>query len=619
MGLRRRFFEWLLRAVKAFFAWNTRTLVRLTVRRAGIFRQWGQWKKGSDEIMKVAGLESSDLEDPARVLEKLRSKLEDVGPELAAAFFLQLTTFLVDEGSSRLVAALFELDAKIEPGDYTEPARLAHRLRERTRDLPPAFAASYIFQLGNVLGLVSRPEDEQRVLEAHLGLQPGDYMDRERLGVVLSARPEEIPPDLWAMTIQMLAANLGKAGRWSELVAVLQAALGLDTTDYAHPEVLRRKMRAALGPLAAASSVGYVSVLSSSLQDLGFRAQALALVEADFDLEPADYGDRRRLADKVRARMQRLPPEMTPFLLIPLLGALIFAQRAEDGAAVLAAHAGFDLSSSTPEELTAALRARCRSMPRDAIGFYLGMAAFVLASADRPLDAVAALETDADLMTIDWQDADALAQGLEERLGKLAPIARLHYVGQLLSALEVAGREERAAFLVDACVRKLLPLHQDDSSDLAPLYCILYESWLTRWAEDGSRQPVEVCRTMLPSLRLALAAQGVTLQDRERYIRSVSDLRRRIVQTGLYWAAQESDSAQAEELRRTVLLWDLELAQRLLVERFMLTEIHVVPRGEAPLAGVWPLPEARPVTPDYLPDSAEVLAATGVFDKVVGS
>ena len=613
--MRRRFYLWLARVVRTLLAWNRRLLIWLTVRRAGRFRQMGLWKKGSEEILSVSGLEPADLEDPSRAMEKLRYKLEDVGPKLSVLFFLQLCTFLSDEGKQDLVAALCELDAGIAPGDYADHDLLSLRLRERTRDLPAAVALLYGFSVGNALGLASRPAESLALLEAQLGLRPGDYQHPERLRQVLGTPPPQVLPDLWAMVVQALAANLGKAGRRTEIIAVLHAALGLDFSDYSSPRTLRAKMRGSSGPFAQEVSVASLTILSTALRQAGHGAEALALVEADFDLEPADYRDACRLAGKLKARAVRLPPEMVSFLLVPLYGALMFEERAEDALAVLAADAGFDPASSDSREVSAALKTRSRTMPSNILGLYLGTAALVLAEAGRPLLAVAALEADAELEDLDWRETDALAERVHERLGDLTPLARLHYVAQLASALEVAGRENRAALLVDAYVRKLLPLHEEESSALAEMSCILYLQWLGWWAEDASRQPMEICRAIVPSLRHALATQGVTLQDRERFIREAGDLRRRIVQTGLYWAARETDLARADELRRTVLLWDLELAQRLLVERFLLSEIRAVPIGEPPVVDVWPLPDEQPPTQGYLPDVRETLAAVGVLGQ----
>jgi hypothetical protein len=78
--------------------------------------------------------------------------------------------------------------------------------------------------------------------------------------------------------------------------------------------------------------------------------------------------------------------------------------------------------------------------------------------------------------------------------------------------------------------------------------------------------------------------------------------------------ARATEPSRAEALRRTVLLWDHEMAQRLLVELFLLPQDRSNPAGEPPPAGTWPLrDDEKPATPDYLPASAADLGRCGVL------
>jgi hypothetical protein len=227
------------------------------------------------------------------------------------------------------------------------------------------------------------------------------------------------------------------------------------------------------------------------------------------------------------------------------------------------------------------------------------------------------LEADVELEDLDWEDLSALSTALDERLSDLSPTTRVMYILQISLSLSETGRERKAALLVDAYVRALSPLAgREEDPYLGPMLCAIFEMWLLDWAQDSSRHPLEHCRNLVPYLRESLALQGVWLEDRERFIREVGDLRRRIVQTGLYWAARETNPVRVEELQRTVLLWDLELAQRLIVERFLLNKIHAVPVGAPPVTSAWPLPDEEPPTSSYLPGSSEVLSAVGVLGNI---
>jgi tetratricopeptide (TPR) repeat protein len=613
--MRKRLLLWLARGVHGFFAWNTRALVYLTLWRAGVIRRRGDWKKGADEMAAMVGLEDADFADPARALAKIRERLADVNPDTALLFFMQMSTFLVDDKKQEWVAAVHELDAGLHPGDYYDLKLVAERLRNRTQNRSPMVRFLYGFRLANVLGLAERSIDELAVLEAHLGLWQQDYQDPTRLRSMLAARPE-IFPDLWAVEIQMLASTLGNLGRRTESVAVLEAALGLSAMDYTDPGTLRSKIMAAVGPLEsrAGSSLAYLSLLAEALQNLGRISESISLYEADLGLDPTDYRDISRLGAKIRARRALLPPEMEALSMDFFLSALIAAQRFDDGLAVLGADLGIDLTQIDGESLISKLRTRCESLPGNHTGFYLGLAAFTLAAAGRPREAVAVLAADSDLSVIDWRDTAALATRLEDRLGDLVASTRLLYVEMLVSALQIADQEEQAALLTDAYLRVVSPIGKEPPDPgLMAMSCELYADWMIWWGRNAERKPLEICRKLVPYLRHTLAEQGVVLVDRERFIRGVSDLRHRIVQTGLYWAEQEIDSNSANELRRTVLLWDLELSQRLLVERLLLTEIHPLPVGEPPPSGLWPLSESPPSEESYLPSSGETATFLGVL------
>jgi hypothetical protein len=614
--MRKHLLSWLARGARGFFAWNSRALVWLTLWRAGVFRRRGDWKKGADEMAAVVGLEDADFADPARALAKIRERLADVDPETAFLFFMQMSTFLVDDKKQDWVAAVHELDAGLHPGDYADLDLVARRLKERTQGFSPMVGFSYCFRLANVLGLTERSNDQLAVVEAHLGLRQQDYQDPVRLPSILAARPE-ILADLWATEIAMLAACLGGLGRKTESVAALEAVLGLSAVDYKEPVALRAKIMAATGPLESkvGSVLAYLSLLAEALQDLGRISESISLFEADLGLDSTDYRDISRLGAKIRARRAPLPPEMAAFAVVQLVSALTAAQRFADGLAVLGADLGIDLAQIDGESLISKLRARCSSLPGNYTGFYLGLAAFTLATAGRPREGVAVLAADSDLSVIDWRDTAALAERLEGRLGDLVASTRLLYVSMLVSTLQIADQEEQAALLADAYLRVVSPIGKEPPDPgLMAMSCELYTDWLGWWGRNAERKPLEICRNLVPYLRQTLAEQGIVLVDRERFIRGVSDLRHRIVQTGLYWAEHETDPGSANELRRTVLLWDLELSQRLLVERLLLTEIHPIPAGEPPPSGQWPLSENPPLEESYLPGSGEAAVFFGILD-----
>lgn len=557
----------------------------------------------------VARLDSSDFEDASRVMAKLRWRLADVEPVTAMDFFLELNTILFRSGQQELAIRLFELELGLQPEDYADPNRISQILRDRLYGFTPSQVFAVGLKMVTTLGHGERPADGLAVLDSLLGLRKDDFSEMERLAKHLRYPPDGVGQEEWQGAILMLLWLLDQVGRQAEGVAIFEAIFGITEDDYSSSERLREKI--------AQGSELLVLVGAGTLFSFWRFSAALALLELVLEIRPEDYRDLTHLARKQIEWQKRLPLDFYDLSLLALLATLVIEDRPADATALLASDAGLLLADfADPERVVARLRARCRSMPRNAAGRYFFTASLVLNRAGFSQAAAVTLEADLESEGLDWHDLSTLSSLLDERFGVLSPTLRVAYIFQLSCSLADTGRKDHSALLVDAYVRALSPLAgREEDPYLAPMLCGVFEIWLRAWAHDDSRQPLDVCRALVPYLRDSLARHGVWLEDRERFIREAGDLRRRIVQTGLYWATRETDTVRAEELRRTVLLWDLELAQRLLVERFLLTEIRAVPAGEPPVIDTWPLPDQeQPLASGYLPETSEVLAAAGVLE-----
>jgi hypothetical protein len=608
--LKLRVGEWVRdRAVK-FFDWNTETLVSFTMKRVAVMRLLGNWRGALKLMESAAGLTTEDYSDPAQALAKLRARHEGLAPELALAFMLQLTTFMVDAGLIAEAAALHEQDAAVQRSDYADPHQLSDRLRMRTEQLSPEFAFLYSLRLANVVGLANRPSDELAILEGMLGLRLDDYSDSSRLASLLAKALNEKMPFVRIWYLQLLAATLGKVGRIDESNRVIATLKGfkIDTenVETGFQGVLRRS-------LDAMAEAGSRSLINIALDRSGDGDLALASLESGLGLTATDYEDLPLLRSRLKAYMANIPPEVVGVSLQNIFGPFIEAGRAKVALRLLAADAGFeDIDLQHPDIIVSKIQRRCRDLPSNQSSIYIAVSAFVFESAELPEIGVQVLTTDADL-AVDWRKMSEVTARLEARLGYLEVSSAVTYVGLLVSALQAADQGERAALLVDAYLRGMSPLAADkEELALSVPLCLLYDTWLSWWGEDASREPLAACVELVPYLRGSLAEQGTTLHDREDFVRTVGELRRRIVQTAYFWAEAEPVAEKRGEMLHTAQLWDIELGQRLLIERFLLTEIRRSPAGQRPASNRWPFQEARGLTSAYRPFKGELLPFSDV-------
>ena len=80
--------------------------------------------------------------------------------------------------------------------------------------------------------------------------------------------------------------------------------------------------------------------------------------------------------------------------------------------------------------------------------------------------------------------------------------------------------------------------------------------------------------------------------DRESFAERIGPLRRLLVGVGMAWVSRLSDLDESVQLRREVLLWDVELGQRALYERYLNTESVAIEASDAdPPILDWPFLE----------------------------
>lgn len=604
--------DWFLRGALRLYRSNLKILIPLSTQKSSALRDQDHWEEALAMMESVAHIEPSDYAAPSLVITKLQWRFAGIDPVAALAFFLELNTLLFRSGRQELAIQLLELEVGLSPKDYSDPERISLRLQQRLQGFGPDQVFAFGFKLATTLGHGERTEEGLAVVKALLSLRPGDFSDVMRLSSHLKMPPEGVDLEQWLGAIFFLLWLLEQVGRRDEGIAIFEATFGITQADYSSAEQLRKKV------LVPPGSELLAIVVAGILFSFWRFSAALVLIELVLEIRPEDYRDPTILAERQRKAKKCLPLEVYDLSLLTLLTTLVVEDRAGDAMVFFMSDVGLSLADLAESvRVVSQLRARCLSMQPNAAARYVFAASLVLTRAGFAEAATVALEADVELESLDWEDRFTLAAAIDERLGELSPTARLMYILQTSVSLSEAGRERKAALLVDAYVRALSPLAgREEDPYMSPILCGIFEIWLRDWAQDSSRQPLELCRDLVPYLRESLARQGVWLEDRTRFVREVGDLRRRIVQTGLYWASRETNPAQADEIRRTVLLWDLELSQRLIVERFLLNKIRVLPAGASPGTGTWPLLDEEPATSSHLPEASETFATAGVLHKV---
>lgn len=604
--------SWFLKGVRNFNRTNLRELISLSIQKSIWLLEQNRCLEALAMMESVALIEASDYASPSLVIGKLRRRLQDIDPVMALSFFLRLNHLLFVMGQQELAIKLLELEIGLCSDDYNDPQQISARLLERCRGFREDQVFAVGLKLATTLGHGERTSDALVVVEVLLHLHRDDYSNMNRLTQILRTPPNGIDQDGWLGAISFLFWLLDQSGRKVEAITIFEATFEIEKSDYSSAVRLRNKVRLPIGDKFSGL------VIAGTLVSLGLFSGALTLLEYFLEIQSDHYRDPGLWIETQMNVRSRTPGELYDIGLIMLMSTLVIGDRIQDAMACLMNDTGLapgDLAIA--ERVANCLQERCRGMPPNAAGRYIFAVSLVLSRADLAGAAISALEADTQLKTLDWEDLVALSAALDERLRELSPTTRSMFLFQVFSSLSETGHARKAALLVDAYVRALSPLAgREEDPFLAPILCVFFEIWLDYWAQDPSRNPVELCRRLVPYLHVALAQQGVWLRDRESFIREVGKLRRRIVQTGLYWAIEETDPARRAELQRTVLVWDLELAQRLLVERFLLSELPAVPLGALPICGAWPLHnDEQPHTSSHLPVGFP-LGALGVLGKV---
>lgn len=561
-----------------------------------------------------AGLGPEDLTDVGRLHAKLRARLSGMDPDTAALYATTLAGLLGMEGRRDRALTLAELDAGLSPGDYGDRERLSVKVRDRLQALTADMAVNYMQSLVSIYGMAERHGEGLALMEADFNISGDDYGELARLHTKLRQRLEGVTPALASFYVVTLSMALDVVGRATEGLRVLEADLGLSLGDFGDFPRLRAKIDEKLTGLPGPIAFTYLLPLFTQLSDSGRDADGVALLEAYFGVEAGDYDDAALLTSRVHGQLEGVSEEVIAQYTMVLAAGLGQVGRGADALKLMGAELGIGADDyGDPARLASKLRARLGGFSPEVAATYMRPFVGTLRSLGRLPEAVAVMEVDADLAGADYSNLDELRSRLEPRLTSLTSGTAGAYVFEVVSLLRDAGEHGKAAQLLECYLGSFARLETKTGGNhsLTIQVCPLCQYWLEYRGTQERGRTLEVCAQAVAYLRHALADRGAELADREEFIGYVEGLRRGIAEAGHYWASLAGEGEEGDRLRITAQIWDAELTQRVLLERFQLQGIEEPLAPAEPPRDAWPCSDPPPASQGYLPTPDEL---TRVFD-----
>ncbi|HEX4955380.1 MAG TPA: CHAT domain-containing protein [Thermoanaerobaculia bacterium] len=489
---------------------------------------------------KDLGISENEMREGAALRDRLGRRLSRLRDGDAIHYMHWLSTCLRLADESYLACRVFEDDAGIEREDYGEFRRLSEKLAARLQPLGEADRTLYIIAYCDMLDWSDSPDHEWAVIAAFLGLSDLHEGSRE-----LSARLDiflagNVEPLHKFLILGHLASALASLGQ-QELATMVEAKLSEGVSLH----------HAFVGLDAVASVVDearFKNMEAFALYSRGSFEEALATIESWASIEADDYRQPLVVIEKVGAACAGTTPEtLVDFICLILL--------------CLAA--------------TGQLKP-CAELLKTALGI-----------------------TDGDHPVRNFSHAFAGPFRLPG-----TTVTWNSTVLVVLAELRESGLHQDAAVIVDAYLPGLYLQVAEGRLEGGAILCVMLEYWLEYWGESREKAPWDFCWIFMEKMRIVISDYGETLKDRESFLQAIEGTRRQILRVAMLWAKSEEDAKEKSTRRIEALCWDLELSQRLAVERLRLVQI-AAEEGETvlPVQGYpWPQDSmSERVTGRYLP------------------
>lgn len=558
----------------------------------------GQGRNADKLIESHVGLKRTDYSSADSLAMWAHAFAKQVEPELATKFILCLAEARTHVDRWEEVVRLLEVYVDLRLPDYESAGVLHAKIAGFAQPLHARISAEYLELLANALTWVSRYSNVVQLLETYTGLCEAAYEDPDCLQATLNSFTNRLRPETAAILLNTLANGLSCTGRRAHAARLLEVHVGLRQADYNNSEKLRSAF-ARFTQSAGHAAAGRVLVILANA--LSHSDQAAKLVEGFAGLKKSDYSDR----EVIRIKLNQFSNDLHQATAVPLVGllsnSLVLNRRALDATTLLEVYVGLNETEYTdPVRLREKLRRFAKPLNPNIAADFVRFLAEARGRCDCWKAAATLLEAYAGVDEIDYANRDRLQNKITTFAHGQHIDAVASYLQSLTHALQVLGRRDQAGSLIDSYTNGFSWLQPNQEGPIPETGCALIESWLSQFGFNDRKRTFEVCKQLLPYLRRTIDRLGGSPEDRERFVESIGKLRYLIVAVADYWAAETSSAEEALAWRKQAAIWDAELGQRMLLERFLIAPISPsAGDGAARLsADRWPYPSSV-LRPDW--------------------
>jgi hypothetical protein len=284
------------------------------------------------------GLAHADYRDADRLAEVLDRRLSALLPDLAASWVVGLATALSTMDRKADALALVEAFA-VPPRGVGTGTPLAERLEAvLRRSVIPVLDKLLLTMLCTPLLDLGREDDAIRMLELHIGLEPGDYDRPERVAAVPERWRAPMAPDVSAAAVALLASLLAARGDPGRGVLLLGLETGLDLSEEVDPAARVAALASWKARPNPPVATNVPRALTWVLREAGRSDTAAELQLLDWGIAPDDFEEPARLAGRLAGHLSEVEGGLGAHLVLSLVDILAAAGRMDDASRVLDAY-----------------------------------------------------------------------------------------------------------------------------------------------------------------------------------------------------------------------------------------------------------------------------------------